>query len=324
MVATTVALVGSMGLVFLVDPFDTGRSPISRSPGVAAPATATAATSRLENASRGRDPAFDAAIIGNSRIQALEPESLTQATGIPFVALVVQASRSKELFAIWDWFVGHRKAPPKAIVLGIDMPWCDAAVTGSYIDPFPFWLYDDSHVGYLNGLMRYTTFAEYLPRYFGYLLGLRSRAHPDGYWDYEPVYTALGYDTPARQLALQKPDTEVETNLTGRFAPAEALARRLANLPPETTVILVRPPVYVTGLGKPGSDEAKTDATCLAAYRAVVAARPNTHLIDWRVDRPEVRDPQAFVDHTHYRKSIAKLIEADIAAILKKTQPSGS
>ena len=120
------------------------------------------------------------------------------------------------------------------------------------------------------------------------------------------------------------PDTDGEINLTGRFGAAQALADQLASVPPETTVILVRPPVYVTGLGAPGSDTAKTDAACRAAQKAVAAGRPNTYLIDWRVDRPETRDLDAFIDHSHYRKGLARLIEADIAAILNKTRPPDS
>ncbi|MBX3536094.1 MAG: hypothetical protein KF735_00535 [Chelatococcus sp.] len=323
--ATSVAgLVGVAALLFLIDPFDSGRSPVARPPGVPAPDVETSATSRLENASRGRDHAFQAAIIGNSRIQALEPENLSDATGIPFVSLVIQASRSREQLAVLDWFIRHREAPPKAIIIGLDMPWCDDRVSMSPTDPFPFWLYDRSRVAYLEGLLRYSVLAEYVPRYLGYLFGLRDRARPDGYWDYEPVYKKLGYDSPERRQKLQGPDAEVEVNLTGRFGAAEALAERLANLPPETTVFLVRPPVYVTGLGAAGSDQAKTDAACRAVHAALAAGRANTYLIDWRVDRPETRSPDGFIDHTHYRKSVARMIEAEIAAILKKVQAPGS
>ncbi|MBS7704187.1 hypothetical protein [Chelatococcus asaccharovorans] len=324
MVSATGGLVGVLALLFLIDPFDSGRSPISRAPGIAAPDAENATTSRLENASRGRDPAFQAAIIGNSRIQALEPARLRQATGIPFVSLVVQASRSREQLAVLDWFMQSRTTPPRAIIIGLDMPWCDARVSASPTDPFPFWLYDRSPVAYIDGLFRYSVLADYLPRYLGYLMGLRDRARADGYWDYEPVYAALGYDTPERRQALLGPDTEIEINLTGRFGAAEALAERLAYVPPETTVILVRPPVYVTGLGAPGSDMARTDAACRAAHEAVAAGRPNTYLIDWRVDRPETRNRDAFIDHSHYRKGLARLMEADIAAILNKTRPPDS
>ncbi|MBS7698035.1 MULTISPECIES: hypothetical protein [unclassified Chelatococcus] len=324
MVTSLGGLVAIVVLMFLIDPFDTGRSPVSRSPGVPAPDVDNAATSRLENASRGRDPAFEAAIIGNSRIQALEPETLSQATGIPFVSLVIQASRSREQLAVLDWFMRNRETAPKAIIIGLDMPWCDDRVSMSPTDPFPFWLYDRSRVAYLEGLLRYSVLAEYVPRYLSYLFGLRDRARPDGYWDYEPVYRKLGYDSPERRQKLQGPDAEVEINLTGRFGAAEALAERLANLPPETAVFLVRPPVYVTGLGAPGSDQAKTDAACRAIHAALAAGRANTHLIDWRVDRPETRNPDGFIDHTHYRKTVANLIAAEVAAILNKARVPGT
>ena len=61
----TAAVVLSLVLtvIYLIEPYDTGRSPFFSQAGVRALAPAMA------NASRGRDPAFGAAIVGNSRIK---------------------------------------------------------------------------------------------------------------------------------------------------------------------------------------------------------------------------------------------------------------
>src|SRR3712207_1811410 len=64
------ALAGLVGLAYAVDPYDTGRSRLFAKAGVRPQGPRTAA------ASRGRDPAFDAAIVGNSHIQLLSPERL--------------------------------------------------------------------------------------------------------------------------------------------------------------------------------------------------------------------------------------------------------
>src|SRR3712207_6134716 len=84
--AAALALLGILTAAYLVDPYDTGRSLLLHKPGVRPQGPRTAA------ASRGRDPAFDSAIIGNSHIQLLSPERLKEKTGLSFVQLSVPAS----------------------------------------------------------------------------------------------------------------------------------------------------------------------------------------------------------------------------------------
>ena len=88
--------------------------------------------------------------------------------------------------------------------------------------------------------------------------------------------------------------------------------------PAETALILLRPPVYVTALSKPGTRDAAADAACRKAFADLAARRPRTALVDWRVDRPELRDSSLFFDHSHYRQPIARLVEADIAEAIRK------
>ncbi|KPF71560.1 hypothetical protein IP69_06205 [Bosea sp. AAP35] len=54
----------------------------------------------------------------------------------------------------------------------------------------------------------------------------------------------------------------------------------------------------------------------LNAFAALAARRPRTALIDWRIDRPELHDPNQFRDPGHYRQPLARLVEADIEAAL--------
>ena len=81
------ALVLIVTAVYAIDPYDTGRSSLLAKPGVRPQGPRTAA------ASRGRDQAFNGAIIGNSHIQLLSPERLKAATGLDFVQLSVPATR---------------------------------------------------------------------------------------------------------------------------------------------------------------------------------------------------------------------------------------
>jgi hypothetical protein len=41
-------------------------------------------------------------------------------------------------------------------------------------------------------------------------------------------------------------------------------------------------------------------------------------VVDWQTERPETRRPDLFFDPLHYRQPLARMIEADIAAALRR------
>jgi hypothetical protein len=308
--ALTAALVAA---AWLLDPYDTGRSPLFAKAGVRPQGPRTA------GASRGRDPAFNAAIIGNSHIQALSPERLNALTGLSFVQLSIVATGPKEQFAVLDWFMRHH-SQPRAIVIGADKPWCEPALAGWANAPFPFWLYSHNPVEYLRGLVRLDVLRE-IPRRVSFLLSRRpTRARPDGYWDYEPTLLAAGRMTdPEHRAALERRTDDYIRNPSGRFRAAERLREVVSGLPPATTVIVVIPPTYRSLLPAPGSAGDQDNRACKAALAAALAGRPNAALLDWRADRPEAHVAEWFFDGTHYRHPLAELVERDVAAALSRT-----
>src|SRR3954447_693746 len=153
-----VAFVGLVGAAVALDPYDTGRFALLRKPGVLDQGPRTA------NASRGRDPAFEGAIVGNSHIQLVSPEELAHAPGIPFVSLIVPGTGPREQFAILDYFLRTRVRPARALVLGLDGFWCTDDPALPIWNPFPFWLYDPSPAAYLRGLVRYATLGKMVDR----------------------------------------------------------------------------------------------------------------------------------------------------------------
>lgn len=317
---TLAGVLGILAAAYIIDPYDTGRSGLFERPGVRPQGPRTA------NASRGRDPAFDAAIFGNSQIQLLSPERLNKRTGFNFLQLAVPATGPKEHFTLVEWFLRHRKGPVKALVLDADETWCTSDPAMPNFRPFPFWLYSDSPLEYAKGLMRYDILEE-LPRRLGYVFGKNpERARPDGYWDYEPNYLNLGYDTrPEVRARLEKPYYASEPTFERdpkegqrRFPVADRLKALADSLPPETALILVHPARYKSYLPPPGTEEDYQDRACKAAMKAAVAGHPRSAVVDWRIDRPENRNPGYFFDLSHYRQPIAMAIENDIAKALER------
>lgn len=313
LVAAALFSAAFIATAFLLDPYDSGRSPLKLKEGVRPQGPRTAL------ASRGRDPQFTGAIFGNSHIQLVSPERLREQTGIPFVSLIAPATMPRETFATIDWFLRHhREKPPRAIVIGVDNYWCTANPALPNEKPFPFWLLSRSLPEYVGGLMRFDLIEE-LSRRIAYLASSEvPRARPDGYWDYEAGYEVQGYhQQPAIRARLDRPAELGGGNIDGPFPAATGLEALMRSAPPETKLILVRPPVYVTALPKPGTAGAAAEAACMRAFAELAARRPRTALLNWRLDRPELHDSNLFFDHTHYRQPIARLVEADIAAAIR-------
>jgi hypothetical protein len=320
LVGVTLALLGAVvGVAYAVDPYDTGRSTLFEKRGVRPQGPRTA------NPSRGRDPAFNAAITGNSRIQIISPERLKETTGVDFVQLAVPGSGPKEHLALIDWFLRHRTEVPKALVVSVDDLWCTSDPDLPNDKPFPFWLYSADPMEYARGLLRYDILEE-LPRRLAYVFqDDPERARPDGYWDYEPDYIRLGYtNDPALRKRLEETPHADAPRLDRdpqegqrRFPAVDRLKKVAATLPNETALILVMPPSYKNRL-LPGTEQAFVNRACKAAVSAVAQAHARTAVVDWRVDRPENRNPELYFDTVHYRQPVAQAMEVDIADAIRR------
>ena len=303
-------LAGYLALAFLIDPYDSGRSTLLSAGAVRAQGPRTAA------AMRGRDPAFDGAVFGNSHIQLVEPARLSATTGIPFVQLSVPATGPGEQLALLTWFLRHHPSP-KAVVLAVDDFWCtdDPALPND--KPFPFWLYSHDPLAYLRGLLRFSVAQEVVGR-AGWILGpRRKRAAADGWWDYEPDYLNLGALDGERFRAAREtpvPDAAEPGKAGPGFPAAGRLGDALAALPAETAVVMVFPPVYAAGLPRPGTPRADAEAACRQAMAAALRRHGRSALIDARRERPASHDPALFFDQTHYRHALAQPLADEIAA----------
>ena len=290
-------------LVILVDPYDSGRFGFIGIKGISDESPRTA------NASRGRNPQFSAAVFGNSTGQLLKPTELSQATGLRFVQLTIPGTGPREQIVLLRYFVRHH-ARADALVIVTDSVWCTDDPALPIFNPFPFWLYSDSPIEYLGQLFSSRALGR-LVRRVELGLGLRTPSAPDGYWNYELL--GHGEFRPA-----PPPNEPADTAAVAetQFPAIEQRAGFIANVP-NVPVVLVMPPMIASYLPRPGGRGAARLAACKGALARLVAGRPHSNFLDFRVDDPLTRDRQNFLDEGHYRAPVARRMEQRIAESLR-------
>jgi len=293
--------------VLVVDPYDTGRFPTPLHSGVAAGRGLFETGQRTGSASRGRDPRFNAAVFGNSRAQLLDPAKLSQATGLSFVQLTTPGSGPREQMTLMRYFLRHHPGA-EAMVLGVDERWCDHDPSLPVIFPFPFWLYRGG-LEYLEHLLSTRAFTDAQTR-IKLAQGLASPADPRGYADYE-TGRVWSFHPPASDIGAAAAAMTADTY----FPALEEFDVLLAELPPQTRLVILIPPVYHTALPRPGT-QAAADLPACKVELARRLGRKRSAVLDYLVDGLISRDPENFMDPVHYRLSIARVIESRIATVL--------
>jgi hypothetical protein len=294
-----------LALVLIVDPYDSGRVGLTGIKGV------SDASPRTANASRARDAQFDSAVIGNSTGQLIKPTELSRLTGLRFVQLTTPGTGPREQLAILDYFV-RQHAKTGALVIVTDASWCSRDPALPQQHPFPYWLYGESDLDFLGKLFSSRALSLTWRRIL-VGLGLRQRSEPDGYWDYE----ALGPREFQPVIVPRDDGGPAPAQVSEDFPGVALLDAAIRKLPADVPVVLFAPPAYYTMLPKPGSLAAAEEQACNAALRKVVAGRPQSNFIDYRVDNALTRERANFMDFGHYRAPIARRMEQGIAESIR-------
>jgi hypothetical protein len=310
---------GGIGLIYafllVVDPWDTGRFPAPLSAGVADIERRTA------TASRGRDRRFDTAILGNSRTFLLDPERLSEATGLSFVSLGTPGAGPQEEMAVTRYFLRFHPAAA-ALVFSIDERWCGHDPAMPMTIAFPFWLYR-GNIEYLANLLSTRSFTAAQTR-IRLALGRVEPTDPRGFADYEAGRTWNFH--PAEASGPAPPPAYAPTYFSGTpgtsFPALEAFDGVLAELPRGTRFVIMMPPVYHLSLPQPGTPAAADLAACKAAV-AQRLGRQGIALLDYMVDGPLARTPENFMDMVHYRGGVARIIEDGIIAAFNGSRSAG-
>ncbi len=291
-------------LLLLIDPYDSGRFPSFGIVGIADRSMRTA------DASRGRDPRFNAAIIGDSTGQRIDPYRLSDATGLRFVQLSIPKLGPQEQLVMMRWVMSHHP-DYGALVIVTDPIWCSPDPNRPLDNPFPFWLYGGD-LDYLANVVS----AKALDRAAWRIqiaLGLRQAVDPVGFTDYLRGGERPVFETPPPVT----PEALGEVPWAPRLPWVDRLRAFLATVPQSVRVLVVVPPVYFTALPQPGSRQATVIDTCKAALKQAVADRPRAGFLDFRVDLEGTHDAEDFVDLVHYRHKLAHQVEDAIIAHLR-------
>ena len=293
-----------LALVIAIDPYDSGRFGYLGIAGVNDMSPNTASVSHA------RDPQFDAAVIGNSTGQLLDPRELSRLTALRFVQLTVPGTGPREQLSILDFFLRHH-ARVGAVVISVDPVWCtrDAALPPPR--PFPFWLYDAGPLEYAARLFSLRALGRAWRRaQIG--LGLRQPTPPDGYVDYMALYPHDFHPEPATMDTSPDFAGMAPEDFPGVTRLAEALART-----PDATVVLVAPPAFHTHLPRPGSRRDADERACKRALRRLMDERRRGRFIDYRVTSELTRDAASFRDAGHINHKAARVMEQEIARALR-------
>jgi hypothetical protein len=302
------ALIGAamlvLALMVVVDPYDSGKLGLLGIDGVDNRLT------QITAASRARDPNFNAAILGNSTAQMIEPAELSNATGLRFVQLYTTGSAPREQLAVLDFFLRNHSRVG-ALVLAADPGWCVHARPKEEGALFPYWLYDRSVVTYAVRLISWQAIEQAFQR-LSIGLGWRQRMNPDGFVSYEDIWP------PGQFKEANAPrDPAPAVSVRAAFPEISVLQDVVRKLPPDVPVVIIVPPTFAATVPKPGTDLALERGACDAALKAVIAGRPRSNFISYRVDNALTRDRDNFVDFIHYRPTLARRIEQGIIASLR-------
>ena len=298
----------TLAVVVLIDPYDSGRFPSLGISGV------SDNNQRTAYVSLGRSSKFNAAIVSDSHGQLLDPDRLTQATGLSFVQLSIPGAWVPEQLAVMRWFIRHHDHIG-ALVLGADERWC-------LENPqpwrwFPFWLYGDSNLQYLANVLNSRSIGAAWRR-VTYAMGLVQPSHPRGYDDYEARRPAdYTFEFPPVPPPAPAPPP---IDLSARAFPAiDWLKAELDAAPAGTPFVVVFPPVYIALM--PTNPYAVAELKeCKARLARLAGGTPQGGFIDYLVDSPLARDQASFQDVDHYRAPVARQIEQEIARVLNRRE----
>lgn len=318
-------LAGLYALVVALDPYGT-RVALGH-----APTPIMDLNQRYMYPQLARSGLYDAAIFGTSTIRLLDPNRLDAAFGAHFVNLGINAGTPWEQMQLAELFLRH-VPHPKMLILGLDRNWCepDADAEGKRITfrSFPPWLYDENPFNDYPELLNLKSL-EIAARIALDRLGLMpDRIRRDGYevftppenrYDLQRARLHIWSGTPGHVEPVRPPLELTPQQAAALPLPAlDWLADFVRQVPSDTRLLFVMPPIHVAGQAAPGSRLAAEDAACKARI-AAIGRRHDATIVDFRMASSITTVDSNYWDQLHYRLPIARRIVDD----LKRAEATG-
>lgn len=265
---------------------------------------------RLSYPAVARGGAFDAAVFGTSTARLLDPATLDAAFGADFANLAVNAATPDEQLRLASLFLARR--PVKAVLFGLDAPWCAAHPAARTEHAFPDWLYEP---GTPWGVFRQANIRGLTAAVNAVLVRL-GRGHPriraDGYAVFTPPEATYDLRRAQAHIAAGIGDSNAAADPPEAPFPAlDRLDAMLAALPGDTRKIIAFMPVHARAQGQPGTASGRREVACKTRAAAIGESR-GALVVDFRLPSPVTRDDSNYWDALHYRLPIAARIVAGL------------
>ncbi len=272
-----------------------------------------------------RSDRFDSAVFGTSTIRLLDPQDLDATLGGRFANLGLNAGTPWEQLQLARLFLRHHPAPA-TVVMGLDRNWCepDADRPGKRVTfrAFPAVFYDEVAWNDWPELLSLRSVEIAIRVVLNRLGRMPERVRRDGYENFLPP-DAL-YDPDRAASHIRAPEPAPAASAPGRLPALGWLKDFVGELPAETRLVLLLPPIHVAAQARPGTGAGDADAACKARIRDI-AARPRTTLVDFRLPSALTRDGSRYWDKLHYRQPEAARIVAALGAAVAtgRDDPAG-
>ncbi|GJD62626.1 hypothetical protein [Methylobacterium frigidaeris] len=273
-----------------------------------------------------RGGTYDSAVFGTSTARLLDPQGLDRAFGGRFANLAMNAATPWEQTQLARLFL--TRAPAKAVLFGLDAPWCEANadVRRLTFRAFPPWLYREplAWTAFLHQWNQQSV--EIAGRALLHRLGrMPARIRGDGYEVFTPPESHYDAARAAAHIHGDAPTPEVPAPEGDPATPALPWLDELLGLvPADALKIVAFMPVNVAAQPRPGSAGAAREAVC-KARAAEIANRRGATLVDFRIPSVVTRDDANYWDALHYRLPIAARIVSGLRRAVdeRRDDPDG-
>lgn len=278
-----------------------------------------------------RAPGHDSLVIGTSVTRLLKPRLLDSALGGHWANLSMNSATAHEQAEMFKLWRRHQPAP-RALLVGVDMVWCEQAdsIAPFTFRPFPPWLYDESRWNDYLYLLNEKAVAVAL-RQLRFWAGLKDPAYDaDGYASFLPPMAEYDLDRARTHLypaepRQDRPDDSTSASRAAWPYPAlDLLSGILSAMPADAHKFLLLVPYHLNGQPPAGTLAAAQLGECKRRLVRMAGATPNTWLLDLMTDNAITRTDSNYWDPLHTTLAVADRLVGFLGDAAAGRRPVGA